>query len=1113
MRGDFFFECSCLGGFINSMLGLLKLKLYFSLQYMRNCFAFAILLTAFFIYRPVELPAQQTASSPKPDSTGIVKGSQSYAMIVGISTYKHIRPLSFADSDAGLFKDFLKSAGAGNIADDHILFMINEDATAANFWVKGMAWLRQKNMKAGDRLYIYLAGHGDAINQDEYFFLTYDCNPAGDKNNYIVTGSIQLYNLKSRIAELSRKHVEIFLIMDACRTNELPGGEDGQQILNSAISERKAGEIIMLATGAGQESMEDATIGNGHGLFTYYLVDGLSGWADGYEGKDGLITLVELRSYVLAKVPALAVQKYKKKQEPFICCDEAGQRPIAVVDSAFFRQWEMSKNLSASNEEDVNQIVRNARGRGALKVDSNVAILYNQFNQSIRKLKLTGDSSADYYYNQLNKLYPDNVLTIDARQTLAAEFINFAQRKINLYLSGKDALGIQQIRTQLDESQRSEEIQSGIERLEYIAGLDFGNVAVMIKKAIDLVDPADTELIKGLLGKLYFFKARSFFDAKNRVTDMHEARALIYQAYAIDSNAAYILQTIASLQLQLRKPDSAVYFGLRAIKKAPRWRYPYSTVAFAYVQMKRFDVARMYYEKAIEIDPKSADAYVDLGYFEFQQRRVEKAQTHYLKALQFDPKNVSALNNMGWLMKEKGKYSEAAQYFNSCLQYDSSFVYAYNGLARVYGVMKRYDSARMYYLKSMDHYPDQAYVYGLLGNFYKEINLGDSALHYYHRSINADPNYTQPFIDLAKLFEQAKRMDSATYYYRKVISLNPQSKNSYLSLATFFQNSKLADSANVYFSKAIEVDPADAGTYNSIAVYYFRRNQTDSARKYFSTAVLNDSMNSTYATNLAAVYERLKQNDSAMYFLRRGLRLSPGNAQIYNSMALLYKKQNNFDTALVYYKEAYSYNNENIAVLNDLADLFRDMNELDSAKKYLHEAIYLKPDVADLYNSLGIIFIKSGAYDSAQYYLVRATELDKTLIRPFNNLGNMYYMQKKYADALPYYLKALELDPAYENPLLFTGIIYTTMGQFEKGIVYLEQVIKQNKKNGTAYYYLAICYASLKNDAKAISNLENALKQQFADADTILTQKEFQELRSNAAFKSIMQKYFPDRKF
>src|ERR1700735_3602107 len=139
--------------------------------------------------------AQDDSGAPGP-------ADHSYALIVVISNYKYIRPLSFADKDAQLFRDFLQSPGGGSLPDDHIFCLLNEDARAANFWVKGMSWLRSKQLRKGDRLYIYLAGHGDAISSDEYFFLTYDCNPAGDKNNYIVTGNIQLFNLKSRIAAL-----------------------------------------------------------------------------------------------------------------------------------------------------------------------------------------------------------------------------------------------------------------------------------------------------------------------------------------------------------------------------------------------------------------------------------------------------------------------------------------------------------------------------------------------------------------------------------------------------------------------------------------------------------------------------------------------------------------------------------------------------------------------------------------------------------------------------------------------------------------------------------------------------------------------------------------------
>ena len=49
---------------------------------------------------------------------------------------------------------------------------------------------------------------------------------------------------------------------------------------------------------------------------------------------------------VFSKVPQLALQKYKKQQEPFICCDDKGQKNVAVVDSSFLKKWEMGKNVS-----------------------------------------------------------------------------------------------------------------------------------------------------------------------------------------------------------------------------------------------------------------------------------------------------------------------------------------------------------------------------------------------------------------------------------------------------------------------------------------------------------------------------------------------------------------------------------------------------------------------------------------------------------------------------------------------------------------------------------------------------------------------------------------------
>ncbi|HEX4877239.1 MAG TPA: caspase family protein [Chitinophagaceae bacterium] len=480
----------------------------------------------------------QTPLKPRDPS---VSGPQTFAIIMGISNYKYVRPLTYADKDAELFRDFLQSPGGGSLKEDNIFCLLNNQALSANFWTKGFQWLRYKQLQKGDRLFIYLAGHGDAIDEDQYFFLGYDCNPAGDKNNYLVGGAIQLYNLKKKIAAETAKGVEVFFVMDACRSNELPGGAEGLSFLNTAVTEKKVGEIMMLATAAGQESLEDASIGNGHGLFTWYLVDGLTGVADSEGKPDNKVTLTEIRNYVEKNVPSVARQRFKKTQQPYFCCEANNENIISQVDAAWLQKWLQQKKQSKAGDsfEGWSQLSTNF-----YYADTTLLETYQLFNNAIREKKLTGNASAEFYYQQLDKNYKGNPYTLDAQSTLAAEFINDAQQRVNRYLECTD---------EPSAKEKKENYEAG-ERLW---------------KAISLVREDDPDFANALLGRMYLLKSNN--------EEMAFQNA--YAALKIDPNGAYIQNKLALLHLANNKTDSALFYADKAARTAPKWTCALTTLA------------------------------------------------------------------------------------------------------------------------------------------------------------------------------------------------------------------------------------------------------------------------------------------------------------------------------------------------------------------------------------------------------------------------------------------------------------------------------------------------------------------------------------------------------
>lgn len=1087
--------------------------------------------------------AQVPTGPPKPRDTTIT-GPQTFAMIMGISKYKYVRSLNYADKDAEMFRDFLKSPAGGKLSDDNIYLLLNEQANETNFLVKGKQWLKAKKLQKGDRLFIYLSGHGDAIDEDQFFYLTNDCNPAGDKNNYLVSGAIRMADLKISIARETAKGVEVYLIMDACRSNELPGGAEGQGFFNTAISEKKAGEIIMLASAAGQESLEDASIGAGHGLFTWYLVDGLNGMADEAPTKDDKVTVEEIQKYVDKNVPSVAQNRFKAKQNPYFCCTENSGKVVSVIDPAYLQKWlDERKKTSGSNSFRGGQFFH--RRLMLNPADTALMEAYNLFNTAVKESRLTGKNSAEYYYDLMAKKFPGDSYTVDAQSTLAVEFINFAQSKINLYLDCKDPAAIQKIRSQIDEDEKTDEVDASLDRMEKVARQEFFEVGTMLEKAINIVKEDDPDFARSLMGRMYFFKARGYFGRGKQEVDMSKALQYAYTANATEKNAAYVLQTLATLHLDNNKPDSAVLYAKRAINTAPKWRYPYLTLAYCYKILNKTDSAIKYYRKCIELNPDNADAYVDLGHYFYSLSKGDSAISYYQRALQLDPRNAYASNNIGWIYHDRKSYDKAIVYFKQSIRADARLISAYNGLSKTFFENGDFDSARIYYSKAFANYQDKSIVNVYIGNFYRDLKQFDSAKVYYRMASELDPNYEEAFNDLGRASFQLKQYDSANYYYRKALNVNPYSAYAFINIGLVFKELRMPDSTYSYFQQAVKMDPRNASILNNLGAIYaddknydtakifFRRalqvrpdykpannnlikvyrqlNELDSITNLIKATSFIDPSSDVFMNDIGMVFLEQRRYDSARIYIRRALIQDPTSAQSLSNMGLVMQGLKMYDSAKVYLQRARRMDPENPIIWSNLSLLFRQLKQYDSSAFYFKKQVLRKEYPGpQAWFAIGNFFEDIRYYDSAVYYFKRAAREDRTYTAAFTNAGQAFMSLEMYDSAKVYLQQAYQLDSSAYAPAHNLGLAYHAQAKYEQAIYYLRKAILNDPEKSKVYYELAASYALSNQPEQAILYIQQAIERGFKNYKTLHDDPDFELLHNMKGFQDILDKYLPN---
>lgn len=235
-----------------------------------------------------------------PNSGPVTPVREKYALIIGISRYKNnargVQNLQYADTDAKALYDFLQQPAAGGFARENMLLLSNEDATLARIRSALTSFVAKAS--ENDLLLIFFAGHGDGDPnaRQNLYLIVHDTSVDAMSQTALAMPDLRRY------VEQNVKSKRLILLLDACHsaglstegTRDLANNLTNQYFENLLYQEH--GRAIITSSDVNEKSRESSRWGNGHGVFTYYLLQGLRGNAD--TNEDHFVTVGELFRYV-----------------------------------------------------------------------------------------------------------------------------------------------------------------------------------------------------------------------------------------------------------------------------------------------------------------------------------------------------------------------------------------------------------------------------------------------------------------------------------------------------------------------------------------------------------------------------------------------------------------------------------------------------------------------------------------------------------------------------------------------------------------------------------------------------------------------------------------------
>jgi len=560
------------------------------------------------------IPAQaQTPVSPFRGKT--------FALIIGVSEYADggARWLNYAHADALWFGTHLKQPPSQR-AWDYFQVLVNGTATKE----KIAAELRAVSLIAGPEasVYILISAPGFAVSnsKDEV-----------SKKGYILgyRSTPELPRTLVRIPELrqflQRCLARVFVFADVCR-DVLPSGpgelvehQSGNEI-NARLAEvvreeSNNGKTALLASKGRQVSKEDPNLANGHGIFAYYLVEGLARTE----------TFGALTEYVTPRV-----------RDRAHTISPTSQDPVAVMGDPYLPLWRTSVTRSPKLNQFRLAFFQRPGAANATVSDADAWVAARE---------------------KIMEMSPEDLLRLVAKVKLSQDTFSHELNELSIALE-----------------ERGNEILS-----RYLIGdrfpgdplkptsSDFEYAARFFAAALDLrPKPKENELQASPAHQLealrLFSLGRSMIDGPgdHSVAATHLSKAISIDPQLAEPHNALGLLYLKQVNGNRRSLNEAADEFQKAISLAPNWAYPRHNLALTRIEMGQYNEAESAYREAILRTPYYPYLYCNLGLLLHRIHRLRDAARAYEDALIAFDHAIAELERRRQRLLAEGQNRESA---------------------------------------------------------------------------------------------------------------------------------------------------------------------------------------------------------------------------------------------------------------------------------------------------------------------------------------------------------------------------------------------------------------------------------------------------------------------